>query len=110
MATKTIHVKLKGKGQLHQPVVRIEGINVNLWSPDSGVTWENPGVQLSVTGLLDVFMSCKAMTGTGWDFLVKDVAVATPCYTAQGVTGEPLPSQGGNALGNYSERLASINC
>ncbi len=101
MATKKYHVKLEGNAQLHQPVIKLEGININIWSVDGGSTWENKNVTLNVNGSLEIFMSCKAMSGTDWEFSVKNKENGIKIYETDGTTGEEIP--------NYSERTKSVN-
>lgn len=109
MTTKNYHVKLEGKAQLHEPVIRLEGISINIWSVDGGSTWENKKVTIEVTGALDIFMSCKAMSGTDWEFTVTDKGEDEKIYEEEGTTGEKLDSMDGIRIPNYSERKKSIN-
>jgi len=108
MATKILHVKLEGKSQLHEPIVKLEGILINIWSIDGGLTWENKNVILDINGNLEIYMSCKAMTGTGWSFYVKEKNGATK-YENEGRTGEALESRDGARISNFSERIASVH-
>jgi hypothetical protein len=101
MATKNFNIKLEGKAQLHEPLIKLEDIEVNIWSVDGGVTWENKNVTLDVTGSLEIFMSCKVMSGT-------DKNTDKKIYDEAGTTGEKLDSRGGERIPNYSERKASI--
>lgn len=64
---KNFLVKLEGKSQLHEPVIKSEGITVNIWSVDRGSTWENKDIILNVAGTLEIYMFCKAMSGTSWE-------------------------------------------
>jgi len=88
MATKTILVKLEGKDQLHEPRVRLENISINLFTVDGGTTWENRGITISITGTLDLEMSCKALSGTGWDFKITDKDSRAALYNKTGHTGD----------------------
>jgi len=108
MATKKFHVKLEGKSQLHEPVIKLEGIEVNIWSVDGGSTWENKDVKLDVTGSLEIYMSCKAMSGTGWEFFVESKDTDSKVYETEGTTGEKLDSRDGERIPNFSERKKSV--
>jgi hypothetical protein len=108
MATKNFNIKLEGKAQLHEPLIKLEDIEVNIWSVDGGVTWENKNVTLDVTGSLEIFMSCKVMSGTDWEFTITDKNTDKKIYDEAGTTGEKLDSRGGERIPNYSERKASI--
>ena len=107
MATKTIYVKLEGKGQLHEPTIKLENIKVNLNGSSDGSVWENASVILDITENLEIFMSCKAISGTDWEFLVKEKESDSVVYEAEGTTGEPLDSHGGQSITNYSDRKVS---
>jgi hypothetical protein len=109
MASKNFHVKLEGKSQLHEPVIKLEGIAVNIWSVNGGVTWENKNVTLDVTGTLEIYLSCKAMTGTGWEFSVTAKDPDSKVYETEGETGEKLDSREGQRIPNFSERKVSVN-
>ena len=108
MATKKFHVKLEGKSQLHEPQIKLEGIEVNIWSVDGGATWENKNVSLDVLGNLEIYMSCKAMSGTGWEFFVKNKDNDSKVYETEGTTGEELDSREGERIPNFSERIKSV--
>ena len=109
MASKTFHVKLEGKSQLHEPAIKLEGIEVNIWSVDGGVTWENKNVIIDVMGNLEIYVSCKAMTGTGWEFSIKNKDTDAKVYETEGETGEKLESRDGQRVPNFSERKTSVN-
>ncbi|MDP2947399.1 MAG: hypothetical protein Q8N88_04755 [Nanoarchaeota archaeon] len=109
MAAIKFHVKLEGKSQLHEPVIKLEGIEVNIWSVDGGLTWENKDVTLEVTGKLEIDMSCKAISGTGWEFFVKNKESDKKVYETEGATGEALESRNGQRVANFSERKTSVN-
>lgn len=108
MAKKNFHVKLEGKAQLHEPVIKLEDIEVNIWSVDGGATWENKNVTVDVTGALEVFMSCKAMSGTDWELTITDKETDKKVYGEEGTTGEKLDSRNGTRIPNYSERTKSV--
>jgi hypothetical protein len=108
MAQKNYSIKLEGKSQLHEPFIKLEGIVINIWSVNNGVSWENKNVILDVTGKLDIYMSCKAMSGTGWKFCINDNELNKDIYTSEGVTGEKLDSQQGKRIPNFSERKTSV--
>lgn len=95
MATKTLTVKLSGKSQLHEPIIRLENVSLNLFSVDGGETWENKGILIDINGNLDIFMSCKALSHTGWEFKVADKNTKNSLYEVSGHTGDISP--------NYSE-------
>src|SRR4051812_7237102 len=101
MPVKKYTVKLEGKSQLHSPTVKLEGIKLNLSSDDKGVTWQNKDAIVSVVEKLDIFMSCEAMTGTGWSFEIKNNESSKKVYEEEGETGD-----GGQD--NYSERSDSV--
>jgi hypothetical protein len=102
MATQSYKIKLAGKSQLHEPVVRLENISINLWSIDGGVTWENKNAQVNVDGNLEIFMSCKAISGTDWGFTVTNISMGARVVDEDsGSTGDTSP--------NYSERRTSVN-
>lgn len=109
MSTKIFQVKLEGKSQLHEPLIKLEGITINLWSVDDGLTWENKKVILEVSGSLEIYMSCKAMSGTGWEFSIAQNGEDEKVYETEGKTGEKLDSRNGVRVSNFSERKTSIN-
>lgn len=106
---KNFHVKLEGKSQLHEPVLKLEGITVNIWSVDGGSTWENKDVKLDVAETLEIYMSCKAISGTSWNFYVKNKETGVKVYETEGITGEELDSRNGQRIANFSERKKSVN-
>lgn len=108
MATATFHVKLEGKGELHEPTIKLENIKVNLNGSSDGTTWENSSVVIDISDDLEIHMSCKAISGTEWEFFVKGKGTDTKIYEAEGKTGEPLDSQKGESIPNFSERKVSI--
>jgi hypothetical protein len=101
MTNQSYKVKLTGKSQLHEPVIKLESIQINLWSIDGGVTWENKEATVNVNGQLEVFMSCKAITGTQWEFEITNKASGAKVVEKDGATGEQLP--------NYAEYSDSVN-
>jgi hypothetical protein len=111
MSLRSFDLKLEGKSQLHEPIVKLQGIQLNIWSVDGGGTWENKDVELDVGNKLDVFMSCKAVSGTGWKFTIQDNGNDKEIYNASGETGEP---RGGDPtkkeVPNYSQRETAVNC
>jgi hypothetical protein len=107
MPIKSFHVKLEGKSQLHEPVIKLEDIEINIWSIDGGITWENKNVTINVTGNLEIYMSCKAISDTGWSFYVENKDNESKIYETKGYTGETL--EDGNSYPNYSERKKSVN-
>jgi hypothetical protein len=106
----TLTVKLEGKAQLHQPQVKFEqsGISVNLWSFDGGVTWRNDDATIQFDGALDIFMSCKALTGTGFKFTVREKNTGGLIRELEAETGDPMPHRGGERRANYYELKESI--
>ena len=102
MASQNYDVKLSGKSQLHEPIVRLEDIQINLWSSDGGETWKNDKATVNVSGLLEVFMSCKAISGTEWTFVIKNTASSMKVVDEDGETGE-----GGEP--NFSKLSKSVN-
>jgi hypothetical protein len=107
---KNYHLILKGKAQLYEPIIKLENIQVNISSIDGGVTWEeSQDFTLEISGTLEIFMSCKAMSGTNWEFTVIDKDADKKVYNAEGKTGEKLDSMNGQMIPNYSERKESIN-
>jgi hypothetical protein len=108
MAQKNYSIKLEGKSQLHEPVIKLEDILINIWSLDGGLSWENKKVTLDVTEKLDIYMSCKAISGTGWKFSVSEKESNKNIYSTDGVTGEKLESQNGKRIPNFSERKVSV--
>ncbi|WP_298307099.1 hypothetical protein [Flavobacterium sp.] len=110
MALKTLQVKLEGKSQLHEPIIKLEGIIINIWSINGGLTWENKDIILNVTNKLEIFMSCKAISGTDWELTIKEKGSTNKCYEESGTTGETLESKNGQKIPNYSERITSVNC
>jgi predicted neuraminidase len=108
MAQKKYLVKLEGKSQLHEPVIKLEDIKVNIWSLDGGITWENKNISIEVLEKLEIYMSCKAMSGTEWKFSIMDKSINKNVYETEGKTGEKLESQNGHRIPNFSERKTSI--
>jgi hypothetical protein len=105
MAVQTYNVKLKGKAQLHEPVVKLEGVMINLWSADGGETWTNKKVNVDLTGNLEVFMSCKSLSGTSWEFVIQNITNPTnkkKVVDEEGTTGD-------DGTPNYSEYSGSVN-
>jgi hypothetical protein len=109
MALKKFNVILEGNSQLHEPVIKLEGILINIWSVDGGTTWENKTVSVDVTGSLEIYMSCKALSGTAWHFTIIDKDNGKKIYEKEGETGEKLDSRNGERIPNFSERKTSIN-
>lgn len=106
MPTKTYTLELKGKGVLSDPRVLLEGKSINVRSFDGQVTWSAKGLALEVDEVLNIEMSCKALTGTGWTFFVMDDIAQVKVYTAEGKTGEKLKTRNGRRINGYSERVA----
>lgn len=102
MAQEIYTVKLAGNSQLHEPVVKLENIQINLWSNDGGETWTNDNVIVGVIGQLQVFMSCKAITGTDWELQIKNTNTTTDILDENGTTGS-------TGTPNYSEFNRSVN-
>lgn len=95
-------VKLTGKSQLHEPAVKLENIGINLFSIDGGETWENKNAIVGVTDLLNVFMSCKAISGTGWEFILTNKLTGSKVIDQTGLTGD-------GGIDNYSQIDTEIN-
>ena len=53
-------------------------------------------------------MSCKAISGTGWEFTVTDKSSDEDIYDEKGKTGEKLESRNNQRIANFSERIKSI--
>ncbi len=102
MEKTTYKVKLEGKSQLHEPNVKLEGIQINLWSTDGGETWINDNVIVNVSGQLQVGMSCKAISGTAWEFAVTNKTSGKAVLEEEGQTGS-------SGIPNYSEIFKSVN-
>jgi len=100
-------VELKGKGQLHEPKLKMERVLINLFS-NSGTVWSNDDIELDVVGELELFMSCKALSGAEWEFSVYDTKKEEIVYEASGETGERLDTRQGRKIANYSEREVLI--
>ena len=101
MTQQQYYVKLSGKSQLHEPVIKLEDISVNLFSIDGGETWENKNISINVNGQLHVFMSCKAISGTGWQFTITNKLTDTKVMDKTGKTGEM-------GVPNFSEITDSV--
>ena len=107
MAANDFRIELIGKSQLKDPIVKLASRLVDIFSTDSGITWVGRVVTLDVSDNLQIYMSCKAITGTGWTFTVKNVGTDKNIYEVDGVTGEPLESRNGERIPNFSERETS---
>jgi len=104
MSTETFYVKLEGKSQLHEPKIMLEDFIINIWSRDHGITWDNKKVDVNIEGDLQIYLSCKAVSGTGWTFTVKNKNSNKIIYEEEGETGEALESRKGKCIENFSER------
>lgn len=107
--TTTFNVKLEGASQLHEPVIKLEGMTVNIWSSDSGKSWKNSSVIIDVNGSLEIYFSCKAISGTIWKLSIKEAGSSDEIYQDEGETGEVLASRDGARIGNFSERVKFIS-
>lgn len=102
MAKQIYNVKLFGKSQVHEPEVILEDISINLWSIDGGQTWENKNAEVDVSGQLQIEMSCKAVSGTSWKFIIINKLLNSKVLDDSGQTGD-------QGTVNYSKRNYNVN-
>lgn len=109
MILKEYRIILEGKSQLYEPIIQFKGRNIDIISFNDGTTWENKNVILAESENLEIYMSCKAQSGTCWKFIVHNNKTNAKIYETDGSTGEPLETRNGIRIANFSERKASIN-
>ncbi len=98
---KNYLITLSGGGALHFCQVKIEGIII-AWDEitDGRKKWICEDIEVNVDSVLDVWMTCSAISGTGWQLTVTDKSNGAVILKKEGFTG-----RNGNMPNNSEEKF-----